>query len=72
MTPDTIAIYMGYTLMFLTGALLIVLLLFLLYVLYDYILSKLLGWKDKKIREEIFYYMRNKDKIRACIEKSKK
>ena len=41
---------------------------FFIYIAYDYWLKRLLGWKQRKIRENIFYFIRNSEKIKEHIE----
>ena len=66
---DKIVETIGYTTLL---ALLLVALGFLfmgIYLIYDYWLKKLLGWKNIQVRKDIFYFIKHKKEIQDYIKK---
>lgn len=68
---DKIVQIIGYTVMF---SMLLISLGFLLmgiYYIYDYWLKKLLGWKERELRADLFYFIKHKEEIRNIIKDRK-
>lgn len=69
---DIIAKYLGYIIITTLGLLLIVCLMWFTYTAYDYWLKKLLGWKERNLREDLFYFIKHKEEIREYIKDQQK
>jgi len=64
---DKIASWIGYAVVISSCLFLIGLLLWLTYIIYDYYLKKLLGWKNMSVRKNIFYFIKHKEEIKEYI-----
>jgi hypothetical protein len=68
---ENITMLIGIITICLFGALLILMLIYILYLIIDVIFKRLLGWKDIETRREIIYFIRNKKKIQEYIKNEK-
>jgi isoprenylcysteine carboxyl methyltransferase (ICMT) family protein YpbQ len=68
---NTIALWVGFVVMVLLALLVIVILFYANYILYDYWLKKILGWKEREVRKDLFYFFKHKEKIRNIIKREK-
>ncbi len=68
---DKIAEIIGYALMSSMAILLIAGLLWFAYQAYDYWLKKILGWKERQTRKDIFYFIKHKEEIQDYIKNKK-
>ena len=69
MFVNIIAMWIGYVIIIAFGLALIGILLWITYSTYDAYLKKLLGWKDKEVRKDIFYFIKHKEEIQDYIKK---
>jgi Ca2+/Na+ antiporter len=68
---DTITMWIGYVIIIAFGLTLIGILMWITYLTYDIYLKRLLGWKHRQVREDIFYFIKHKEEIQDCIKKKK-
>jgi hypothetical protein len=68
---DIIAIWIGYVIIIAFGLALIGILLCITYLTYDTYLKKLLGWKNREVRKDIFYFIKHKEEIQDYVKKKK-
>jgi hypothetical protein len=68
---DIITMWIGYIIIIAFGLALIGVLMWITYLTYDTYLKKLLGWKNRQVREDIFYFIKHKEEIQKYIRKKK-
>jgi hypothetical protein len=68
---NTITLTIGIIAIAIFGVILFHAFLYVIYSSYNYLLERLIGWDDEGSRKELFYYIRNKKKIKECIDKEK-
>ena len=66
---DVIAKWIGYVIIISFGLALIGISLWITYITYDHWLKKWLGWKEREIRRDLFYFIKHKKEIREYIKK---
>lgn len=71
MILTTIAIWMGYALMFSAGLCLCGLFFFVSYLVWDTNLKRLLGWNNHETRKDIMYFIKHKEEIIKIIKDKK-
>jgi len=64
---DKIMMYLGYGIVISLGLCLSGFLFYLAYIIYDYWLKKWLGWKERELRRDLFYFIKHKKEIREYI-----
>jgi len=64
---DKIVMYLGYGIIISLGLCLFSFLVYLAYVIYDYWLGKWLGYKERELRKDLFYFIKHKQEIREYI-----
>jgi hypothetical protein len=64
---EIIALWIGYIIIITFGLALIGILMWTTYTTYDYYLKKLLGWENRQVRKDIFYFMKHKAEIQDYI-----
>lgn len=64
---DMIALCVGYVILLLLTLLIISILIWLIYTMYDYWLKKILKWENIQVRKDIFYFMKHKKEIQEYI-----
>ena len=65
---NIIVMYIGIFLIFCCTAIVGIILLWIIYIAYDYWLKKLLSWKEVQNRKDIIYFIRHKKEIQEYIE----
>ena len=63
--------WIGYVIIIAFGLALIGILMWITYLTYDAYLKKLLGWKNREVRQDIFYFIKHKEEIQDYIKKKK-
>ena len=64
---EIFAQWIGYIMLILLALVVIVTLIAVVYICYDYWLKKLLGWKERELRADLFYFIKHKKEIREYI-----
>ena len=68
---DAIAMWIGYIIIIAFGLALIDILMWVIYLTYDTYLKIILGWKNRQVREDVFYFIKHKKEIQDYIKQKK-
>ena len=68
---DAIAMWIVYIIIIAFGLALIDILMWVIYLTYDTYLKIILGWKNRQVREDVFYFIKHKKEIQDYIKQKK-